>query len=72
MKKMQFGKIFWRAINFAVWGATAMAGIFLILSLVAMGENLSVSGTPLAVCIACLSWFALLGLLAWLEKKFGI
>ena len=48
---------------------TAAAGIFLLVSLVAMVENMSVSGTPLIVNLICLIWIGIFSVYYILVNK---
>lgn len=48
---------------------TAAAGIFLLVSLVAMVENMSVSGTPLIINLICLVWIGIFSVYYKLVNK---
>lgn len=73
MTKLQ--KIFWKAIHIIVRAITLTALITLSVFSVVLGFAYTQgfpTEIPLAVCIPCLAWLALIGLLFLLEKKFGI
>lgn len=68
-------KIFWKAINIIVRTITYLASIlfvgFGILLAFAYSQGLPTE-IPLIVCIPCLAWLVLMGVLFILEKKFSI
>lgn len=73
MTKLQ--KIFGKAINVIVRAITYLSVILVFWSVLVLGLAYSQGfpmEIPLTVCIPCLAWLALMGLLFLLEKKFGI